>query len=732
MASEHVAATGFALVMEYWPAFFCWIIPMVGAALMPVFNKIGHKFRDMMAVVFGAGAVVSTLSMVPWLFSGHTPGDIQVTEWISFAGHPLNFGVLVDPISILIVNVVALISFFIIVYSTSYMHGDEHLTRFWFFFLYFLGSMLLLVVSDNLIQTMIGWEGVGICSYGLIGYYYRDAKERWLGGPEPTPMYPPSHCGMKAFVVTGIGDVFLLGSIFIIFNFAGTLNYVELIETAPIWLAEMSQYPGLIALTAILFLGGPIGKSAQFPLHEWLPEAMAGPTSVSALIHAATMVKAGVYLVARISPVFYIGAYLLHLEEARMFFIAIAMVGAFTTFLAASQAVVSVELKKILAYSTVSQIGYMMLGLGLSGLTEEAYIAGLTAGIFHLMSHALFKAALFLGAGSVIHAIHSIYTFDMGGLKKYMPKTYWLMVLATLSLTGFPPFSGFWSKDAVFIAALLAGTPLAYLLLAIGGISAALTMAYSIRYIWLTFEADESKHVQDLEHHGHPPHEAPIAMWGSVAVLVVVMLAISGLGLVGQFSEGLNPEIFIEHQVHHALHEIMPHEVELHVPHIDMGLKSRAWGLSALLLGVGIFAGRTYWWGTSVADWNIERKGFSKTIYNFLWNRWYMNPVYYLVFVDGLVLLGKGLHSTLEKLFFDRITPVVSGSFIETGVALYKNVEQDVIDKGLNENVPAGAISLWDHVRKLQTGVLSYNLAYIGLLLIVLLLLFIFGLNGGI
>ncbi len=731
MASEQVAATGFSLVMEYWPAFFCWIIPMVGAALMPVFNKLGHKVRDAMAVVFGAGAAVSTLAMVPWLFSGHTPGDIQITEWISFAGHPLNFGVLIDPISILIVNVVAVISFFIIVYSTSYMHGDEHLTRFWFFFLYFIGSMLLLVVSDNMIQTMIGWEGVGVCSYGLIGYYYRDAKERWLGGPEPTPMYPPSHCGMKAFVVTGIGDVFLLGAMFIIYNFAGTVNYVELIQSAPQWLAEMSHYPGLIALTAIMFLGGPIGKSAQFPLHEWLPEAMAGPTSVSALIHAATMVKAGVYLVARISPIFYIGAYLLHLEEARLFFIAIAIVGGFTTFLAASQAVVSVELKKILAYSTVSQIGYMMLGLGLSGLTEEAYVAGMTAGIFHLMSHALFKASLFLGAGAVIHGIHSIYTFDMGGLKKYMPKTYLLMILATVSLAGVPPFSGFWSKDAVFISALLAGTPLAYVLLAVGGISAALTMAYSIRYIWLTFSAEESKHIHDLDHHGHPPHEAPIPMWGSVAVLVAIMLVISGLGLIGQVAPGLNPEIFIEHQIEHALHTIMPHEVELYVPHVDH-LKPLAWGLSAVLLGIGIYVGKTFYWGTKVDEWNIARTGWRKPVYKFLWNRWYLNPLYYLVFVDGVILLGKGLYSTLEKVFFDKITPVVSDSFINLGESLYKNVEQDVLDKGLNEGVPNAAISLWDHVRKLQTGVLSYNIAYIGFILLVLILLFIFGLNGGI
>ncbi len=386
-----------------------------------------------------------------------------------------------------------------------------------------------------------------------------------------------------------------------------------------------------------MFLGGPIGKSAQFPLHEWLPEAMAGPTSVSALIHAATMVKAGVYLVARMSPVFYVGAYMLHLPEARIYFIAIAIVGGFTTFLAASQAIVSVELKKILAYSTVSQIGYMMLGLGLSGLSEGAYVAGMTAGIFHLMSHALFKAALFLGAGSVIHAIHSIYTFDMGGLKKHMPKTYLLMVLATISLAGVPPFSGFWSKDAVFIAAMVADTPLAYVLLAVGGISAALTMTYSIRYIWLTFLAPESHHIHDLDHHGHPPHESPLVMWGPIAILVAIMLGVSVLGLAGQINPGLNPEIFIEVQIEHALHAIMPPGVELHVPHIEFGLKSQAWSLSAFLLAVGIVSGKTFYWGRKGDEWNVERTGWRAPVYKFLWNRWYMNALYYRVFVDGFI-----------------------------------------------------------------------------------------------
>jgi NADH-quinone oxidoreductase subunit L len=731
MASEAVAISGLAAVFEYWPAFACWFIPILGAALMPVFGKLGDKLRDYMAVAFSAGAVLSTFAMIPWLTSGHTPGDVTVIDWITFAGHPLKMGVLVDPLTIIIVNVVSFISFFIVVYSVGYMHGDEHLTRYWFFFLYFIGSMLLLVVSDNLIQTMIGWEGVGVCSYGLIGYYYRDEKDRWLGGPAPTKMYPPSECGMKAFVVTGVGDVFLLGAIFIIFSFAGTVNYMELIQTAPEWLTEMSHYPGLIALTAILFLGGPIGKSAQFPLHEWLPEAMAGPTSVSALIHAATMVKAGVYLVARMSPVFYVGAWYLHLPEAQVYFTTIAVVGALTCFLAASQAVVSVELKKILAYSTVSQIGYMMLGLGLSGFSEEAYVAGLTAGVFHLMSHALFKASLFLCAGSVIHAIHSIYTFDMGGLKKYLPKTYLLMLIATISLTGFPPFSGFWSKDAVFIAALAAGTPLAYLLLAVGAISAAMTMAYSIRYMYVTFIAHESEHIHEMEHHGHHPHEAPTLMWGPIAVLVAVMLAVSALGLVGQFAPGLNPELFIETQMEHALHAVMPHEVEILVPHLD-ALKPTAWMLSGAMLLIGIASGWYFYLSGKVDAWAwVQASGLRKSIHKFLWNRWYLNPLYYLVFVDGVIILGKGLYSTLEKVFFDKITPVVSGTTISLGGALFKNVEQDVIDKGLNEGVPNAAVSLWDHVRKLQTGVLSYNLAYIGIVLLVLILLFVFVISGG-
>lgn len=741
--------TPLEIILKYPGPWLAWILPMIGALSMPLIERwFGHKIRDYAAVVWAFTAVLAAASMVPWLFSGHYPGDIQIATWITFPnGHPLMVGVLVDPLSIIICNVVAFISFLIVVYSTSYMHGDEHLTRFWFFFLYFIGSMLLLVLSDNLIQMMVGWEGVGVCSYGLIGYYYRDAKDRWLGGPPPQKMFPPSHCGMKAFVVTGVGDVFLLGAIFIIFNFAGTFNYVELIETAGEWLPQIAAVPGLLAITAIFFLGGPIGKSAQFPLHEWLPEAMAGPTPVSALIHAATMVKAGVYLVARFSPIFYLGTWVMHIPEAQVYFITIACVGAFTCFMAASQALVSVELKKILAYSTVSQIGYMMLGLGVSGLSEGAYVAGLTAGVFHLASHALFKAALFLGAGSVIHAIHTIYTFNMGGMKKYMPITFILMTIATASLAGIPPLSGFWSKDSVFLACLVADTPLSMTLLAVGAISAAMTLFYSIRYINITFLAQESPHIKEMVHHGHDPHEAPKTMWVPIAILVTLVCVVGFLGLIGFFVPYFSPEIFIEKQLHAMLHHM---EIPLHSHHLEFSTTLTAWGTSAAMLLIGGVLGWIFYLSRKVDSGKfVSGNPILRPINTFLVNRWYMNSTYYAIFVYGLIDFARAMFATLESLFFDKISGFISGAavafgkaisvfqtkvydpllntgltyvFMEGSRVLFKDLETEVFDERLNIGVPAAMTEFHNRVKKLQTGVLSYNIIYMVIIFLALII----------
>ncbi|MEM2136886.1 MAG: proton-conducting transporter membrane subunit, partial [Candidatus Methanomethylicia archaeon] len=405
-------------MLNYSP-WLVWIIPILGAILTPLVARFGERVRDYFAVLCSfLAALMATLNFsyvssggmyVPGMGYVHVPIDWRL-NWFFIPGLSLDVGVLLDPLSALMGVVVAWISFLIMVYSLGYMHGEEGLTRYWFFMNFFIGNMLLLVMSDNILQMLFGWEGVGLCSYQLIGFYYGDERKRWIGDVRP------SHAGMKAFITTKIGDISLMIAAFIIFMVSRTFNFLDL-QTNYEWIIELAKMGLIIPVTLLLF-GGPIGKSAQFPLHEWLPEAMAGPTSVSALIHAATMVKAGVYLVARMFPIIYGGFNLaaehvhgfaiesIILQARGSFFLTVAWIGAFTAFLAATQAMVSRELKKVLAYSTISQIGYMMLGLGAGGLAEE-FSTGFVAGIFHLTSHAIFKALLFMAAGAVIHACES-------------------------------------------------------------------------------------------------------------------------------------------------------------------------------------------------------------------------------------------------------------------------------------------------------------------------------------
>ncbi|MFX1562125.1 MAG: NADH-quinone oxidoreductase subunit L, partial [Promethearchaeota archaeon] len=395
-------------------AWLCWGFPIIGAILTPLLAKIHPKIRDYAAVLMGLLGAIFAFSMITDIMSGSaftgTAWDEVKFAWLAIPGLPtLEFGMLIDPLSVFMACVATGIGLLILVYSLGYMKGDSSLTRYWFLMQFFIGGMTLLVMANNLLQTFIGWEIVGLCSYALIGFWYNKPekiRDDQLG--ELSEGEYNSHCGMKAFLVTRIGDVGLLISIVFIFFFttsAGnpTFNYQTLLSDFT-WLTNMAAIlnGGLLLAILFLFFLGPIGKSAQFPLHVWLPEAMAGPTTVSALIHAAAMVKAGVYLVARMMPIL-VQAYLtvasplleLVLEN---FFLIVACIGGFTAFLAATMAIVSRELKKVLAYSTVSQLGYMFLALGLFAVTAHG-VEGYFAANFQLVAHAVFKALLFLSAG---------------------------------------------------------------------------------------------------------------------------------------------------------------------------------------------------------------------------------------------------------------------------------------------------------------------------------------------
>src|ERR671913_725804 len=504
-----------------------WLLPFVGAAIIAAVARAGHHARDYTAVGFALASAISAATLIPLALQGAEVHS-QIT-WISSLG--LKAGVLADPLAIIVANLVAWISFLIMVYSTGYMHGDKDLTRYWFFMLFFIGSMQLIVLSDNLLMVFFGWEGVGLASYALIGFWYHDRKKDYVGreGERAAgiPLWAsPSHSGMKAFLMTRAGDTMMLAGMFLIFAYAGTFGFRELIENQE-WANQMAQQ-NLLVPAAVLLFGGAVGKSAQFPLNEWLLEAMTGPTSVSALIHAATMVKAGVFLVARIGPLFFA----LAAFGMTQFFEVVAWVGAITAFLLATQALVNPEIKKVLAYSTGSQIGYMMMALGIAGLSLN-FVDGYTAGFFHLMSHAMFKASLFMGAGALLHGVGSRFMSDMGGLKTQMKKTYVFMLLASLSLAGAPLFtSGFWSKDAIFASVLESGYTFSLPLFIIAAVVAVMTAFYTFRMIGMAFFGKKSRHIEEMEHRGHHVHEAGAKMWVPYAILAIASIAIGVIGFV--------------------------------------------------------------------------------------------------------------------------------------------------------------------------------------------------------
>ena len=404
-------------------------------------------------------------------------------------GYEMEAGVRVDGLTAMMFLLVTFVSLMVQVYSTGYMHGDPRFTYFFSLLSVFTASMLLLVIANNIMMMLVGWELVGVCSFLLIGFWWEEKEN--------------SNAAIKAFLTTRFGDVGLMIGVITLWSMFRTFNTGEILASVQAGTqaggAELSV--GMLTFGLLAMFLGAVGKSAQFPLHTWLPDAMAGPTPVSALIHAATMVTAGIFLVARLYPAY---------QAAPIALAVIAIIGTITLLIAGLLALVQDDVKKVLAYSTVSQLGYMVAALAFS----------YTAGIFHLFTHGFFKALLFLGAGSLIHAVHSNNMSDMGGLKRFMPITFWTFLIGSLALMAIPPLAGFWSKDEVLAGALGHGEFTGWMLVIVGALGGMITAFYMTRVLWLVFAGP-------FRGHGHPHESGPAMAWP--LLLLAVPAALIGL-----------------------------------------------------------------------------------------------------------------------------------------------------------------------------------------------------------
>ena len=489
------------------------LLPLLGAILAgfmgPVLGKPGRAFAHSVTILGVLLAFALSCLVFQDVLAGKTYNG-SVYTWLVSGGIKFEVGFLIDSLTVMMMMVVTFVSLMVHIYTIGYMAEDEGYTRFFAYISLFTFSMLMLVMSNNFLQLFFGWEAVGLVSYLLIGFWYT----------RPTAIY----ANLKAFLVNRVGDFGFLLGIGLVFAYMGTLDYAVAFARAPeLKDAVIELIPGwqwsLITVTCICLFIGAMGKSAQFPLHVWLPDSMEGPTPISALIHAATMVTAGIFMVARMSPLF-------EMSETALSFVLI--IGAITAFFMALIAIVQYDIKRVVAYSTLSQLGYMTMALG-----AGAY----SAGVFHLMTHAFFKAVLFLGAGSVIIAMHHEQDMrKMGGLRKYLPITYFTVLIGALANAGFPPFAGFFSKDTIIEAIHASHTPgawIAYIAALLGVFVGAL---YSFRLVFFAFHGEErfgkiDRHAHDShdahdDHHhglapGEKPHETP---W--VVTLPLILLAI--------------------------------------------------------------------------------------------------------------------------------------------------------------------------------------------------------------
>ena len=607
--------------MEYAILF----LPLLGSLIGYLGKSLAKYFSEIITSLFvSISAVLSIL--VFWRgIQNNIYGNYKIFEWISSGNFIANWSINIDPLSSVMLVVVTFVSALVHVYSIGYMSHDPHKPRFMSYLSLFTFSMLSLVVSDNFLQLFFGWEGVGLCSYLLIGFWYK--KET------------ANNAAIKAFIVNRIGDFGLAIAIFLIFLFYGTINFEEVFQATSTLIEKKLVFFGvetsLITLICIFLFIGAMGKSAQFLLHTWLPDAMEGPTPVSALIHAATMVTAGVFLVVRCSPMFEYSQFALNL---------VAIVGMITAIFAASVALVQNDIKKIVAYSTCSQLGYMFFAAG---------IGAYHVAMFHLFTHAFFKALLFLGAGSVIHAFKDEQDIrNMGGIGKKLPYTYAFMLIGTLALTGFPFLSGFYSKDAIIEFAYLANTPLGNYAASVGILTAFFTSIYSWRLFFKVFHGPyNNKKILINE-----THESPIVM-----LLPLVFLSIGAI-----FSGYIFKNIFIGH---HSIDFWQASIFFLNkISHSSIPLWFLLTTPVIVLISIPI-SFYLYILNPKILD---DFKLTNMPLYNFLLNKWYIDELYEKIFVNPAKKIGsffwkKGDIGIIDKFGPDGISKLVKNLSNKTG-----------------------------------------------------------------
>jgi NADH-quinone oxidoreductase subunit L len=600
------------------------LCPLIGALLLyPITNgdKKLHYVSGWLATFFSLSAFLVTV-VVSLRVVGLDALTFKGWTWFEVAPLKVEFALRFDKLSQIMTLVVTGVGTLIHLYSIGYMAEDEHRPRFFSYLNLFMFAMLLLVLGDNLLVMFVGWEGVGLCSYLLIGFWFKEM--------------PNARAGQKAFVVNRIGDAGFLLGMFLLFTYTNTVNFLQLqgvIGSVP---------PGVLELVGVLLFIGAVGKSAQIPLYIWLPDAMAGPTPVSALIHAATMVTAGVYMVTRMSFLY---------ELAPVALSVILVVGTLTAFVAATIALVQNDIKKVLAYSTVSQLGFMFMAIGAGAFSN---------GIFHVVTHAFFKACLFMAAGSVIMGCH--HEQDMrhfGGLWKKMPATFLAYLVATLAIAGFPWTSGFYSKDAILWTVfsnkslageiLIAGYSLTKICWAIGAFTALLTAFYMTRSLVLTFFGNYRGHAE--------VHESPWVVTVPLGVLLVLSAAFGhffGESLIHYLYNWTRADIAVGHEALAKIHDY--HLLE------QVSIVIAISGILLALLLYGRFTGVI----------EAMSRVFSKS-HQFLSNKWYVDELYQLVIVGPLLTLSRILFSVFDRFFIDG-TVNGSASVVEANGELIREM----------------------------------------------------------